>query len=205
MANLFSVTIFFVVFREALEASLIVSVLLSLVDQLFHKDASPLSTVDDGTVAPVAPRVLRKLKLQVCHPSLRIYAPHSFQVFFGAFVGLAVAIAIGAAFIAIWFTQAKNLWSSSEQLWEGTHHFILPKFHSAMLGVFELVAALMIFAMGVTMLKMENARTKWRIKLQSAFNNQRKSSPPLLRPPNPLPQNTSAEQKPADGFSSFFP
>jgi len=72
-------------------------------------------------------------------------------------VGLAIAVAIGAAFIAIWFTQAKNLWSHSEQLWE---------------GVFELIASVMIFAMGVTMLKMENSRTKWRIKLQDAFNGQ---------------------------------
>jgi len=30
----------------------------------------------------------------------------------------------------------------------------------------------MIFVMGVTMLKMEHARTKWRIKLQNAFNTQ---------------------------------
>lgn len=41
-------------------------------------------------------------------------------------------------------------------------------------GIFQLIASLMIFVMGVTMLKMENARTKWRVKLQNAFNGQRR-------------------------------
>lgn len=47
----------------------------------------------------------------------------------------------------------------------------------------------MIFVMGVTMLKMENARTKWRIKLQNAFNAQRKY---ILHPPN-VPPNILSE------------
>ena len=76
-SNLFSLSIYFVVFREALEAALIVSVLLSLVDQILHKD--PSSLPDNGITHPphtappdseanptaVAPRILRKLKLQV--------------------------------------------------------------------------------------------------------------------------------------------
>lgn len=41
------------------------------------------------------------------------------------------------------------------------------------LGIFQLIASVMIFVMGVTMLKMENARTEWRIKLQNAFSGQR--------------------------------
>ncbi|KAH0834848.1 Ftr1 protein [Lanmaoa asiatica] len=166
--NLFSLSIFFVVLREALEASLIVSVLLSLVEQILHDDPSALSaeqatslpdhsiasTVAHGTPpahtdpesnpTTITPRILRKLKL---------------QVILGALVGLAIAVAVGAAFVAIWFTQAKNLWSNSE------HPNTFP-------GIFQLIASLMIFVMGVTMLKMENARTKWRIKLQNAFNGQ---------------------------------
>lgn len=99
-----------------------------------------------------------------------------FQVLLGALVGLAVAVTIGGAFIAIWFTQAKDLWTNSEQLWEGTLSLpppFLPISPDMSLGIFELIASVMIFVMGVTMLKMENARTKWRIKLQNAFNTQR--------------------------------
>ena len=40
-------------------------------------------------------------------------------------------------------------------------------------GIFELIAAIMIFVMGVTMLKMDRAKAKWRVKLQKAFDGQR--------------------------------
>jgi high-affinity Fe2+/Pb2+ permease len=73
-SDLFSVTIFFVVFREALEATLVVSVLLSLVEQILHKgspalpDHSNTSSATDPESSPttVSPRVLKKLRLQVC-------------------------------------------------------------------------------------------------------------------------------------------
>lgn len=37
-------------------------------------------------------------------------------------------------------------------------------------GIFELVASLIIFVMGVSMLKMDRAKAKWRVKLQRAFS-----------------------------------
>ncbi|KIJ14568.1 hypothetical protein PAXINDRAFT_169718 [Paxillus involutus ATCC 200175] len=164
--DLFSVTIFFVVFRETLEAAIIVSVLLSLVEQIVQEqpDLAPTeqtltiptppnnsdpaieqsaanehSTARDMEKLTLGPQIIRKLRL---------------QVLLGAFVGLFIAVTLGAAFIAIWFTEATNIWSKSEQLWE---------------GIFELIASLMIFVMGVTMLKMDRARIKWRVKLQNSF------------------------------------
>ncbi|KAF8551776.1 iron permease FTR1 [Imleria badia] len=152
--NLFSVTIFVVVFREALEACLIVSVLLSLVEQILHK--SPPATTTTAITPPSSPPDLESNPTTVCP---RVLKKLRLQVLLGALVGLAIALAIGGAFIAIWFTQAKDLWTNSEQLWE---------------GIFKLIASIMIFVMGVAMLKMENARTKWRIKLQNAFNGQQR-------------------------------
>ncbi|KIM85638.1 hypothetical protein PILCRDRAFT_816834 [Piloderma croceum F 1598] len=161
--NLFSVPIFFIVFRETLEAAIIVSVLLSLVEQIVHDDPGKLSgvstttqisdvsddkaspnpnTVDGGDQTVQKRRLIRKLRL---------------QVFLGAGAGFFIAVAIGAAFIAIWFTKASDLWAKSEDLWE---------------GIFELIAALMIFVMGITMLKMDRAKAKWRVKLQKAFDGQ---------------------------------
>lgn len=70
-------------------------------------------------------------------------------------MGLLGALAIGAAFIAVWFTQASDLWKKSEQLWE---------------GIFSLIASILIFVIGITMLKMDKAKAKWRIKLQDAFD-----------------------------------
>ena len=73
----------------------------------------------------------------------------------GSGIGLLIALAVGAAFIAIWFTKASDLWKKSEQLWE---------------GIFSLIAAILIFVVGITMLKMDKAKAKWRIKLQEAFD-----------------------------------
>jgi len=89
--NLFSVPIFFIVFRETLEAAIIVSVLLSLVEQIVHEDPGKLSdvtaqtqisNVSDDKDSPTSPgpnndsvdggdqtvqkrRLIRKLRIQV--------------------------------------------------------------------------------------------------------------------------------------------
>jgi high-affinity iron transporter len=47
--NLFSVPIFFIVFRETLEAAIIVSVLLGLVEQIVHEDPGRLTGVPTKT------------------------------------------------------------------------------------------------------------------------------------------------------------
>jgi high-affinity iron transporter len=76
--NLFSVPIFFVVFREALEAAIIVSVLIGLVKQVVS-DLSPVpSSIDTESGSEKSPsdttpvddalwrkRLLRRLNLQV--------------------------------------------------------------------------------------------------------------------------------------------
>ena len=46
------------------------------------------------------------------------------------------------------------MWAKSEALWE---------------GVFSIVASLIILAMGITMLKLDRAKAKWRVKLMRAF------------------------------------
>uniref|UniRef100_A0A0W0F125 Uncharacterized protein n=1 Tax=Moniliophthora roreri TaxID=221103 RepID=A0A0W0F125_MONRR len=158
--NLFSVPIFFIVFRETLEAAIIVSVLLGLAEQLVNDDPARISGTTstrsrseeskEGTASSTEQesddgvqrrRLIRKLR---------------WNILLGAAIGLFIALAIGAAFIAVWFTQAANLWEKSEELWE---------------GIFELIASIVIFIMGITMLKMDRAKAKWRIKLQQAFDN----------------------------------
>lgn len=79
-------------------------------------------------------------------------------------------------FIVIWFTKASDLYKKSEDLWEGklSPTPLLFIFQIQRTGIFELIATIMIFVMGITMLKLDHAKTKWRIKLQHAFEGQRK-------------------------------
>lgn len=83
--QLFSVPIFFIVFRETLEAAIIVSVLLGLVEQIVHDDSGKLVTVNSqpdekfGALSNVVEtdvnddlvrkrRLVRKLRIQVHNP-----------------------------------------------------------------------------------------------------------------------------------------
>jgi high-affinity iron transporter len=85
--NLFSIPIFFIVFRETLEAAIIVSVLLGLVEQIVHEDgkSSAETSAHDTTGSTTHPvvanihsveaaaddslvqkrRLVRKLRIQV--------------------------------------------------------------------------------------------------------------------------------------------
>jgi high-affinity iron transporter len=77
--NLFSIPIFFIVFRETLEAAIIVSVLLGLAEQIVSRDTIFIDSADelrssgeDTTVSePIVDgavqrrRLLRKMRMQV--------------------------------------------------------------------------------------------------------------------------------------------
>ncbi|KAI9507001.1 iron permease FTR1 [Russula earlei] len=165
--TLFSIPIFFIVFRESLEAAMIVAILLGLVEQIVHlgphnverqstsheenskKDGIEISSrerfSDENVVQQQNRSLIRKMR---------------FQIFLGSLVGFIIAAAIGATFVAIWFTKASNLYQKSEELWEGT---------------FRLIASILIFVMGITMLKLDGAKTKWRIKLQQSFEEQNRT------------------------------
>lgn len=86
MPNLFSVPIFFIVFRETVEAAIIVSVLLGLAKQIVDEGQSPVGSVNTETESNVLSpeddalqrrRLLRKMKIQVVQYSLPAYLPLS--------------------------------------------------------------------------------------------------------------------------------
>ncbi|KAJ3572927.1 hypothetical protein NP233_g2756 [Leucocoprinus birnbaumii] len=188
--NLFSVPIFFIVFRETLEAAIIVSVLLGMVEQLVYGDgkATPPSTSlagNEGTDTDGAnglntqTRSFSGLVEDNTIQRRKLLRRMRIQIFIGSAIGLFIALAIGAAFIAVWFTKASDLWSKSEALWEG-RIFNPARFRdpvaltqAGLAGIFNLVASLMIFAMGISVLKMDRAKVKWRVKLTRAFDGNR--------------------------------
>lgn len=124
MADVFNVAIFFIVFRETIEAAMIISVLLSFNRQMFEHDS-------------LMRRKARK------------------HIWIGAALGFFICLAIGAAFIAVFYTVANDIWSQTENLWE---------------GIFCLIATLMITVMGIGMLKSGRMQDKWRHKLSIAMN-----------------------------------
>lgn len=63
----------------------------------------------------------------------------------------------GAAFIAVFYTQVKDLYGASEDLWE---------------GIFALIASIMIWVMALSFLRMDRAKLKWKLKLEKAFVKQ---------------------------------
>ncbi|KAL2888603.1 high-affinity iron permease-like protein [Ceratocystis lukuohia] len=88
---IFAVQIFFIVFREALEAAIVMSVLLSFLKQCLGQPGQDM--------------VLYKRLVK--------------QVWMGAAIGLGIALAIGAIFIGVFYGVGKDLWAKSEDLWEG--------------------------------------------------------------------------------------
>jgi high-affinity iron transporter len=130
--NLFSVPIFFIVFRETLEAAIIVSVLLGLAQQIVRDDNESLSNPSTSSEPPEPTpsddseaqkrRLIKRLRFHVSPspPLLLGSSANLLQVLLGAALGFLIALSVGAAFIAVWFTKAADLWEKSEDLWEGT-------------------------------------------------------------------------------------
>lgn len=126
MVNVFNVQIFFVVFRESLEAVVVVSVLLA-----FLKQGLGGSNED--------PVVYKKLVR---------------QVWLGSVIGVVVCLIIGCAFIGAFYSLKNDIWSKSEDLWE---------------GIFCIIATVLISLMGIAMLRVNKMKEKWRVKLAQAL------------------------------------
>ncbi|CAG8977193.1 hypothetical protein HYALB_00006730 [Hymenoscyphus albidus] len=89
--NVFSVPVFFVVFRETLETAVIVSVLLAFLKQ----------TLDGPSRDPVVYKKLFK------------------QVWYGTGFGLLICLVIGGGLIGAFYGIGKDKWSGTEYYWEG--------------------------------------------------------------------------------------
>lgn len=132
MVNVFNVQIFFIVFRETLEAVIVVSVLLAFLKQGLGK------STDD-------PKVYKKLRR---------------QIWLGAILGVIICLIIGCAFIGAFYGLGNDIWSKSEDLWE---------------GIFCIIATVLISLMGIPMLRINKMKEKWRVKLAQALVKQPKA------------------------------
>ncbi|ETN46363.1 uncharacterized protein HMPREF1541_00547 [Cyphellophora europaea CBS 101466] len=90
MPNVFAPQVFFIVFRETLETSIVVSVLLSFVKQQLGNDQDK--------------SVYRKLRN---------------QIWAGTLTGFVLCLVIGCALIGVFYGLGKDNWGSIEKIWEG--------------------------------------------------------------------------------------
>ena len=89
MADVFNVQIFFIVFREALEAIIVISVLLAFVKQ---------------SIGEANQKLAKKIKI---------------QIWCGSIAGVVICLGIGGGFIGAYYTLGKDIWGGAEDLWEG--------------------------------------------------------------------------------------
>lgn len=94
--NVFAVQVFFIVFRECLEAIIVISVLLSFVKQC-------LGGPDQDKA---------------------VYKKLVWQIWAGSLSGVVVCLCIGGAFIGVFYGLGKDIWAQSEDLWEGIFYLI---------------------------------------------------------------------------------
>ncbi|KIW13477.1 hypothetical protein PV08_08665 [Exophiala spinifera] len=96
MVNVFAPQIFFIVFRECLEAVIVVSVLLSFLKQT-------LGQPDQDQ---------------------KIYKRLVKQVWWGSILGILICLIIGGIFIGVFYGLGHNIWAQSEDLWEGIFYLV---------------------------------------------------------------------------------
>jgi hypothetical protein len=174
--------LFIIALRETLEAAIIVSVLLALVEQIVvhvptvqdrdgsEQDATAVAAGTEGTTTATGEPVVEESQ-DVKARERRLIRKLRIMIFAGAGIGLIVALSIGAAFIAVFYTTLSDIWSKSEDLWEGIFSLIAWEnlcmlfwggLVKSLTGSY-LISAIIIFLMGITMMKID--RAKWELSI----------------------------------------
>lgn len=96
MVNVFAPQVFFIVFRECLEAVIVISVLLSFLKQ-------SLGQPDQDQ---------------------QIYKRLVRHVWIGSGIGIGMALTIGGIFIGVFYGLGDDIWAKAEDLWEGIFYLI---------------------------------------------------------------------------------
>ncbi|POV96254.1 hypothetical protein PSTT_15753 [Puccinia striiformis] len=169
-ANLFSVPIFLICFREVLEAAIILSVLLALIEQIVKPldQNSPTGTRDQLSIeTPRLPRLEENLNQSHLELESLASGHAAYQHPIGkdneAYRDKIIKrmrlqnICRPVLFHVYWCWILSDIYGNAEELWE---------------GIFSLIASGMIFVMGITMMRIDRSKIKWRIKLSKAFEQE---------------------------------
>ncbi|KAG0288654.1 high-affinity iron permease [Linnemannia gamsii] len=110
----------------------------------------------ETTEAAIIVSVLLAFVKQVIVDDAALLRRLKWHIWIGVLIGLVISLIIGGTFIGLWKSLAKNVFQSSEEIWEGT---------------FALIACIMITVMSLAMLKSQELQEKWRGKLGEAMQN----------------------------------
>ena len=124
--------VFFICFRESLECAVIVSVLLAWLKQTIGPEKDP-----------------------------KIYKNLVRQIWWGIGVGVGLCLIIGGGMIGAFYGYAKDAFSKTEDIWEGT---------------FSLIATVIITILGAALLRVSKLQDKWRVKLAQALEKKDQST-----------------------------
>jgi high-affinity iron transporter len=108
----------------------------------------------ETTEAAIIVSVLLSFVRQVIVDDAALLRRLKWHIWIGVLIGLVISLIIGGTFIALWKSLAKNVFQSSEEIWEGT---------------FALIACIMITLMSLAMLKSQELQDKWSGKLGQAM------------------------------------
>lgn len=122
------------------------------VNDSISPNAATSSQGDDA--ASLSSTVIYDENVKLTSTSRSVYRRLVFQVWIGAVLGLVVCFVIGSFFVYAFYHLGKDLWGSTEKLWE---------------AFFSIFASLIITFMGATMLRINKLREKWRIKIGKAI------------------------------------
>lgn len=152
--DFFSIQIFFIILRETLETAIIVSVLLSFINQRSHSgddstNNTPGTSNDAATTSTYQQRYDKFVRAQ---------GQMKLQVWLGAIMGLFICMVIGLIFILSFYFIGKDYWSYTERLWE---------------GVFSVLSSVIITIMGIGLLRINKVmKVKWWMKLGDAYHQE---------------------------------
>ena len=102
----FSVPVFVALFREATEAAIVVSVLLSFINRAFATPPqSPSSSSSSSSAATAA-----QASSDYNQSKAAVAAALRKSVWLGTIAGLVLALTIAVIFMVFWFVYSSNLW-----------------------------------------------------------------------------------------------
>lgn len=154
----FSIQVFLIVLREALETAVIISVLLAFIHKSFISSKSnkePPVYGDQEHASIANSESTHETDPTAKGDELAIYNYLRLQIWLGGLLGLLCCLVFGSVILAVFYIVGNDLWAVTEHYWE---------------GAFSILASVIISVMGVKILRVNKMQKKWKSKLAAIIH-----------------------------------